>query len=401
MKLRDLLKLILQNWRYSKTKTRLVIGAIAIIIGIVALLMSFGFGLSDLTLGRLARHGALASIDATSPDPNDTPLTAETVTRLKAIKQVKSIGVSIDIAGTINYEKVTSDVAVLAANRNYFSSEANLMLAGKDGFSSEKAREVIISSQVLGKLGIKSPKNIIGKEIVLNVYIPDYKQLGTYRVAMPEASRVKVAKKATVIGVISDDKFSTAQIPVGLLGLSNPYYSTVRINTTKQSDVGLVKKVLEDSGFSTQAYGDKFSDARTILFVSRIAFAVLGFLILLIASIVAANTMTISLLEQAREVATLKKLGMSDKLVRKLYLVEALSLVSIGSLLGVVGAFLAGWLLNLVFYFIAKVTGRNSASLFALPLYFIPLVILAGAVVGLVAGFFPSRRAMKLSATKQ
>lgn len=395
------MRLILKNWQYDKTRTRLVLGAIAIIVGLVSLLVSLGFGLGDLTIGRLASHGALTTIDVTSPDPNETPLSTDTLARIKAIKKVKSVSAGVDMAGAVTYGKNSADTAVLAADKAYFSSEATIMLGGENTFSSEKANEAIVSSALMNKLNIKSPKDIVGKQIALTVYIPDYGQLGTFRVAMPEASRLKIAKKVTVIGVSGEDKFNTTQIPLGLLGLDKTYYSNIKVDVTKQSDVSEIKKLLEDSGYSTLTYGDKFADAKLILLLSRITFAIIGLLILIIASIIAANTMTISLLEQAKQVMTLKKLGMSDDVVRRLYMTEALSLVALGSLIGAIGAFLIGWLLNLVFYIIAKATGRNAAVLFALPLYFIPLAIISGAVVGLIAGLFPSRRALKLSMTKE
>lgn|GEM_PF-1205419 len=401
MKFRDLLQLILHNWKLNKTRTRLVISAIALIVGLVSLLVSLGFGLGDLTLGRLATHGALTAIDVTSPDPNETPLSPDTITRIKSFKKVKSVSASIDLAGAVAYGKTTSDVAVLAADTGYFASEASLLLGGNNNFKSEKAGEAVVSSALMNRLNIKSPRDIVGNEIILNVYIPDYEQLGVYRVAMPEASRLKVAKKVTVIGVSSEDKFSTIQIPLGLLAIKKPYYSNIKVGVQSQADVVEAKKLLEDSGFSTLTYGDKFSDVNTVLYISRIGIAVIGLLILLIASIIAANTMTISLLEQAKQVATLKKLGMADDVVRRLYMTEALSLVGLGSLFGSIGAFLLGWLLNLVFYLVAKATGRNGAVLFALPLYFVPLAIISGGVVGLIAGLFPSRRAMKLSTTKE
>ncbi len=401
MKFRDLLQLILRGWKLNKTRTRLVIGAIALIVGLVALLVALGFGLGDLTLGRLATHGALTAIDVSSPDPNETPLSTDSIARIKALKKVKAVNASVDVAGTVTIGKVSGDAAVMAADRGYFASEASLMLGGNNNFKSETAKEAVISSALMSKLNLKSPREIIGQEVILNVYVPDYAKLGTYRVAMPEASRLKIAKKVTVIGVSSEDQFSTVQIPLGLLGIKDPYYSNLKVDVAQQGDVAEVKRLLEDSGFSTLTYGDKFSDVKTVLFVSRIAFAVIGLLILLIASIIAANTMTISLLEQAKQVATLKKLGMSDDVVRRLYMTEALSLVALGSLIGAVGAFLLGWVLNLVFYLIAKATGRNGAALFALPLYFVPLALISGAIVGLIAGLFPSKRAMRLSITKE
>ena len=180
--------------------------------------------------------------------------------------------------------------------------------------------------------------------------------------------------------------------------MQDKYYSVIRLVTKNQSDVARVRLSVEELGYQAVTYGDTFSDAQTIFNLARIAFIVMGAIALLILSIVAAETMTISLLENASQVAVMKRLGMDDKQVHRLYVAEALSFVVLGSAIGVIATFAVGWLINGVVYMLARDQGAEGILLFHMPLYLAPLVLTTTAVIGLVAGLFPARRAVRMRA---
>jgi len=59
----DILKMVWASWRLNKNKARLNMAVIALVIFVVLMVVTLGFGLAQATLGRLAQHGALNSID--------------------------------------------------------------------------------------------------------------------------------------------------------------------------------------------------------------------------------------------------------------------------------------------------------------------------------------------------
>lgn len=395
MKFNDVFGIVWAGWRLNKIKLRLILGIIAITIGAVILLISFGFGISKLTLGKLATSGALTMIDVSSPEPDQLPVSKSVSERLKQLKNVKSVSPSIDFPAVANIGKKSTDISLVAGTLDFFKSETPVLKSGKWSFSSETANEMVISQAVLNALGYKSFKDIAGQEVNLTVYVPDYDALGGYRVAVPEVLYKKIEKKVRISGVVAENNFAQAYVPLGSLRADDTYYTIIRVGALNQAAVASVRKEIEELGFQVMTYGDAFSDANLIIRATQISLLVVGVISLIVMSIIAANAMTVSLLENYKQISIFKRLGMDTKLVRRLYLTEALMLVAIGSAIGVVGAYAAGWLINLVLYIIARSMGNEPKMIFYLPLYFIPLTIVFAALIGLIAGVFPARRAAK------
>lgn len=400
MKTNDIISIVWAGWRLNKVKLRLVLGAIAIIVGVVILMVSFGFGVSRLTLGKLAQSGALTMVDVSSPDPDQLPLSKSVEERLKQVKDIKSVAPSVDFPAVANIGKNNIDISLVAGTQSFFLSETPVLKSGKWNFSSEAAKEIVISQAVLKDLGYKSFNDIAGQEINLTVFVPDYNALGGYRVAVPESLYKKVEIKVKVIGII-EDNFAQAYVPLGALGLDDVYYTIIRVGAKNQAAVAAVRQEVEGLGFQVMTYGDAFSDANLILRMTQILLLIAGAIALAIMATVAANAMTVSLLENYKQISILKRIGMDTKLVRRLYLTEALMLVAIGCTIGVVGAYAAGWLVNLVLYIIEHAMGNVTKLIFYLPLYFIPLTIVIAIFVGLIAGVMPARRAARFMPSKK
>ncbi|HPM27859.1 MAG TPA: ABC transporter permease [bacterium] len=398
MKNADVFKMVWASWRLNKNKARLSIAVVAFIVFVVLMIVTLGFGLAEATLGRLAQQGVLNSIDVSSPNPDSAPLTDTVVERLKLIENVAYVAPSVDYASIAKFGTATTDANVTAATGEFFANELPVMLAGTSAFSSGEASEVVVSSALVKALGYSEPGEAVGQTIDFSISVPDYNQLGGDRIAVPELLFNNIEKQVEVVGVTNETQYSLAFIPLDILGLQDKYYSVIRLVTKNQSDVARVRLSVEELGYQAVTYGDTFSDAQTIFNLARIAFIVMGAIALLILSIVAAETMTISLLENASQVAVMKRLGMDDKQVHRLYVAEALSFVVLGSAIGVIATFAVGWLINGVVYMLARDQGAEGILLFHMPLYLAPLVLTTTAVIGLVAGLFPARRAVRMRA---
>lgn len=394
----DILKMVWASWRLNKNKARLNLAVISLVIFVVLMVVTLGFGLAQATLGRLAQHGALNSIDVSSPDPDSSPLTDTVIERLKLINNVTSAAPSVDYAAIAKFGTATVDANITAATNEFFASEMPVMLAGTNIFSAGGAGEAVVSSALVKALGYNEPGEAVGQTIDFEISVPDYNQLGGDRVAVPELLFNNVQKQVKVVGVTNEAQYSLAFIPLDALGLQDNYYSIIRLNAQNQSDVARVRLSAEELGYQVVTYGDTFSDAQAIFNLARIAFIVIGAIALLILSIVAAETMTIALLENTSQVAIMKRLGMDDKQVHRLYVAEALSFVVLGSAIGIAVTFIVGWLINGIVYMLARGQGAEGIFLFHMPLYLVPLVLVATAIIGLIAGLFPARRAVRMKA---
>jgi len=105
---------------------------------------------------------------------------------------------------------------------------------------------------------------------------------------------------------------------------------------------------------------------------------------LLVGGIGIANTMFMSVMERTKEIGVLKAVGATDNIVLEIFLLEAGIIGLVGGALGLVLAAIATFILN---YF--GVPTDISLELATFGLFF-------SMIVGIVAGYFPAKRAAKL-----
>ncbi|WP_238015620.1 ABC transporter permease [Dactylosporangium sp. AC04546] len=107
---------------------------------------------------------------------------------------------------------------------------------------------------------------------------------------------------------------------------------------------------------------------------------------LLIALVGIANTLSLSVLERARESALLRALGLTRRQLAATLLVEALLMATAGALIGVAFGVLYGWLTTLA--------GFGAVDpLVAVPVGRLGLFVLLAALAGVAAAVLPARRA--------
>ncbi|MBO9534329.1 MAG: FtsX-like permease family protein [Solirubrobacteraceae bacterium] len=104
------------------------------------------------------------------------------------------------------------------------------------------------------------------------------------------------------------------------------------------------------------------------------------------------NTLSLSILERRRELGLLRIVGMVDPLVQRMIRLEAVLIAFIGTLTGVGVGLLTGW--GAIFA-ITRLTDANVA--FSIPIGLVGVVVVTGAVLGVLASILPARRSTKAS----
>jgi ABC-type antimicrobial peptide transport system permease subunit len=109
--------------------------------------------------------------------------------------------------------------------------------------------------------------------------------------------------------------------------------------------------------------------------------------------------MMMSTYERTKEIGIMKVIGARISDIKKMFLTEALMIGAIGGGIGVLFSYIVSFLMN---YFLKDLAsgfmGIEGARLSVIPIWLAVAALLFSMLIGLISGYFPARRAMKLSA---
>jgi ABC-type antimicrobial peptide transport system permease subunit len=134
----------------------------------------------------------------------------------------------------------------------------------------------------------------------------------------------------------------------------------------------------------------------------QILLSAIGGVAFFVAAIGIANTMIMSMHERVKEIGVMKVIGAKLNDIRNLFLLEAAMIGIIGGIFGLGLCYLSSAVLNNVgISFLNNIasspTGEKSVVSY-IPMWLSASALIFSAGIGLIAGYFPARRAMKVSA---
>jgi len=170
-----------------------------------------------------------------------------------------------------------------------------------------------------------------------------------------------------------------------------------------------VAEFINDMGFRSFFPGDWIDVQRRQQEGVRVLLIAIAAVSLLVAAINIANTMITSVTERTREIGVMKVIGAAIKDIRRMFMLEAVMIGILGGIFGIGVSLVGSYLLNNFEIDFLEGLGPPDLSSWGLPateevvvslitpeLLLLALGVAAG--VGLIAGYFPARRATKLSA---
>ena len=120
---------------------------------------------------------------------------------------------------------------------------------------------------------------------------------------------------------------------------------------------------------------------------------------LFIAAIMIANTMVMAIYERRKEIGVMKVIGASITDIRYMFLLESALISSLGGAIGLIFSYFLSFALNnMEIAFLENLVVGDSGIVSYIPLWLFGLSFGFSAVIGLVFGFLPARRATKISA---
>lgn len=378
-----LLRLAYRNLIFKKLRTTLTVLGVVIGIGSIVFLVSFGLGLQDLVSRQVVGSSSVQTIDVTSPRTKVLKLDPSIINQIGGYTGVDEVTKTYNSAGRIKYNSSQLDSVVYGVEPGYIKLSSLKFLSGDSKKS--LVGGVYANSSLLKAIGINKTDEAIGKKILVSYTITDEKT---------DSKRI-VTKELPIIAVIESESRAEVFVDYKLFeneGMTDA--SQLKVVVDQEDLISTARKAIEALGFTTASPVDTLNQINQVFRLLQLVLVGFGGIGMIIAILGMFNTLTISLLERTREIGLMISLGARRQDVRQLFIVEALMLSVIGSIGGIIGAWIFGTIGNFVLNSFARQRGvTDSVTVFIIVPRLIIITLALSFVLGLLVVYFPARRA--------
>lgn len=297
-------------------------------------------------------------------------------------QSAKVLGVNTkDNAGTLPVVEMASESSGVADQQ-----------VEKVSIDSKEKKEIVVNQSVLQLLSIDE-NQAIGKELSLSLVVVG---------ELLEDPNVRIESAPLnykIVGVIPDEGTPIIYVPfmdVRSLGVNK--YSQLKVIAKDNNSLREIRTTIESAGYGTVSVSDTVAQIDSLFSNFRLVLSVLGLVALSVAALGMFNTLTVSLLERTREVGLMKAMGLKSDEVKSLFLTESMIMGLYGGILGLLLGIGLGKLLSLILSALSVVKGVGFVDVSYVPLSFVVFVIFLSILVGIATGYYPAKRATKISA---
>ncbi|MCA9340908.1 ABC transporter permease [Candidatus Saccharibacteria bacterium] len=389
VRLRILASLAWQNLLHKKLRTSLTVAGIAVGIGAVYFLLSLGFGVQRLVVNEVVGNQSIRTIDVRTDNSKAVKINDISTERIANISNVKEIGKSYFFPGNLKINNSENDSIIYGVNDGYENLTNLNLIKGSRLSDSKEDNPILLNKASLEAMGLdKDLTQVLNKSVEISIPLSKIKKdLG------------KLKKTFKVVGVIDSGSGSEVFVRSDIFrGLGITELTQLKVGVNDVENVNTVRSQIENLGFETSSPVDTLNEINRVFQFINIILVGFGGIGMIIAILGMFNTLTVSLLERTREIGLMFALGARSIDMKRLFIFEALLLSISGSIIGIIGAYLLGIVINLVMNFFASQRGVHEGfDLFANPPILIIGVILFMIFVGLLVVVLPSRRAQKIN----
>ena len=182
-------------------------------------------------------------------------------------------------------------------------------------------------------------------------------------------------------------------------------YNEVKIKVDDIDNVQSVITAIEDMGYQTSSVNSIREQLQEQTRVIQMVLGALGGVSLLVAAIGITNTMVMSIYERTREIGVMKVLGCVVGNIRTLFLMEAASIGLLGGFVGIGISYLLSYIINRFASQAGVIGGMmgigmmgEGVNISVIPLWLVLLALIFSTFVGIISGFYPANRAVRISA---
>ena len=173
-------------------------------------------------------------------------------------------------------------------------------------------------------------------------------------------------------------------------------YSYAQLKVDDKDNVAQVANTIKEMGYNVETNAEMMDSVNRQMGIIQAVLGGIGAVSLFVAAIGIANTMMMSIYERTKEIGVMKVLGCSLGNIRGMFLMEAAFIGMFGGIVGNALSFLMSMVIN------ALTANSDMISTGGADISYIPIWLMLASIgfamlVGIVAGYFPAKRAMKLS----
>lgn len=434
MNSKDLLLLGVKN--LLRRKTRTILAIIGVVVGTCAIIvmLSIGFGMSANFEEQIASYGdlhlvnvygggmygygtsegdgqpaqlddkAIAAFERIEGVDAATPRLEEfmTVAIGKYVTQVSVVGIRPEVMQKFGYELQDGRLLqpgdkfnLVFGNQvpSWFYNSKKTMYGSWDG----EAKVDVITDKIIitgdfeyGQKRRYSTEDIDYKE---------YKARGVGLLANPnnETAYYVYTDLDTMKEIQADLRKARKESATNQLVYNNAMVYVGDIN-----DVQDVSDAIREMGFQTHSLNDWLEAMQEQARMIQTVLGGIGAISLFVAALGITNTMIMSIYERTKEIGVMKVIGANLADIRRMFLLEAGLIGFLGGLIGVMLSFIISLLLNTALAgvlgaFLGGMMGGGS-NISIIPWWTAVGGLLFATVIGLISGYSPARRAMRLSA---
>ena len=457
MKLIDMIRLTVSNlWR---RKMRTILTVMGVVVGTcsIVVMISLGVGMDEALKQQLAQMGDLTVIEVYNygNSPDKAPLDD------KAIQEISSID-NVVIASPM-WEPWDMNIQVVDAKKERYNSRIQVvgifpeamkafgyeLLSGDflpDSFDKKKINIVIGEDM---EYQFRDTKRKPGYDYTWKEQLPD----GSFKKPFIDAEKEKLTLKlmpqdeekhkplkydVSIKGRLKTDYSKDYHTSFGcfmdidqLKMLQKDYnkengikpskndkegYDNIKVKVETMEDVEIVENKIRDMGFETSSMEQIRKPMQEHTRQQQIMFGGLGAISLFVAAIGITNTMVMSIYERTREIGVMKVLGCKLSNIRTTFLMEAGLIGFLGGIAGCLASFGISHILNtyggimggsggqmggMMGGMMGEIGADTALKISIIPPWLVVLAIAFATLIGLVSGFYPANRAVKISAMKQ
>lgn len=389
LKFSDLFKLSLRVFKVRPLRTFLTILGISLGIGTVLFLVSLGYGLQYILIGKLAAtEDSLISLDAFYPSESGLNIDSKKIEQIISVPEAEEVSPVAEFPGEVKIDHLSGFLITKTINPNYFRLSG--LKPDLGSIFTENENSVVISNTALRLLNMKEGEESLNQKISITVTYQDENE-GNLQI-------VPIVEPLAIKGIVMDDMQPPfVFIPSGVVPAKPPFYQHIFVKARGIDNVEPLKDKLLGDGFLISARIDLVNQAKKIMTAITIMLGIFGVAALVISAIGMFNTMIIGFLERIFEIGIMKSLGASVSDIRNLFLMESLIMGLLGGLGGITAGVMGGEIFNLGLNFLASRLGGKPISLFIYPPEFLIFIVAISALVGVLSGSWPARRAANLS----